>query len=77
MWVTAIMYGLVSAGVIIALQGYLIMRGKRQPQVAFFEKTLLEALRPKTKAQRVLILGRLRIVYGFFLVAVALWGLVA
>ncbi len=42
------------------------MRGKRQPQVAFFEKTLLEALRPKTKAQRVLILGRLRIVYGFF-----------
>jgi len=71
------MYGLVSAGVILALQGYLIIRGKRQPQVVFFEKALLEALRPKTKALRVRILGRLRVVYGFFLIAVALWGLVA
>ncbi len=77
MGVTAIMIGLVSAGVVIALQGYLIIRGKRQPQVAFFEKALLEALQPKTKARTVLILGRLRVVYGFFLAALALWALVA
>ncbi len=64
MWVTAIMYGLVSAGVIIALQGYLRVSGN--PQVAFFEKTLLEALRPQDEGPEGADLGRLRIVYGFF-----------
>jgi hypothetical protein len=75
MFGTAILYGLMSAGVVIALQGYLVIRGKRRPRAALFEKMLLEALALKTEAQTARVLGRLRVVYGFFLVAVALWGL--
>lgn len=75
MLVTPLLFALVSAGAVIALQGFLVIRGKRKPRTAFFERMLLEALSLKTEAQAAQVLGRLRVVYGFFLIAVAVWGL--
>ena len=75
MVVTACLFGLVSAGVVIALQGFLIIRGKRRPRAAFFERMLLDALSLRKEAQTNQVLGRLRVVYGFFLIVVALWAL--
>lgn len=70
-----ILIALVSAGVVTALQGVLIMRGKRRAQVTFIERPLIEALSLKKEAQVVQVLGRLRLVYGLFLIVVGIWGL--
>ena len=74
MFGTTLLIGIVSAGVIIALQGFLIVRGRRRGQAAFFERPLLDALALKTPRQLSQVLGRLRIVYGLFLVAAGIWG---
>ena len=73
---TVILLAMVSAGAVIALQGLLVVRGKRRARAAFFERPLLEAVSPRTEARKAQVLGRLRIVYGFFIAAVALWALV-
>ncbi|MCU0520837.1 MAG: hypothetical protein MUF84_09110 [Anaerolineae bacterium] len=74
---TAFLVALVSAGVVVALQGYLVIRGKRRPFVTYPERKLLEALPLKAEAQKLQALGRLRVVYGIFLAVVGLWGLAA
>ncbi len=75
MFGTTLLIAIVSAGVVVALQGFLIVRGRRRGQAAFFERPLLDALALKTPKQVSQVLGRLRIVYGLFLVAAAVWGL--
>ena len=72
---TAFLVALVSAGAVIALQGYLVTRGKRRPFVTLPERRLLEALPLKAETQKLQALGRLRVVYGIFLIVVGLWGL--
>jgi hypothetical protein len=72
---TALLVALVASGMVIALQGYLIIRGKRQAQAAFFERPLLDVLALKEPARTAQILGRLRMVYGLFLILVGVWGL--
>jgi hypothetical protein len=75
MFGTALLFAMVSAGIVIALQGLLILRGRRRPRAALFERPLLSALSLKEESQVVQVLGRLRIVYGLFLVVTAIWGL--
>ena len=72
---TALLVALISAGVVIALQGFFIVKGRRVARAAFFERPLLEALALKDATRRALILGRLRVVYGLFLVMAGIWGL--
>jgi hypothetical protein len=72
---TALLVGLVSAGIVLALQGYLILKGRRKGRAVFFERPLLEALALKDATRMALVLGRLRMVYGLFLVLVGVWGL--
>ena len=72
---TALLFALVSAGIVIALQGFLLIRGRRRARVAFFERPLISALSLKKEAQVTRVLGRLRVVYGLFLVVVGVWGL--
>ncbi len=69
------MIALVSAGVITALQGVLVLRGRRRAQALPFEKPLLDVLGLKNAAQTLRVLGRLRLIYGIFLVVVGVWGL--
>ena len=73
--VEVILIALVSAGVITALQGLLTMRGKRRAHVTFIERPLIDALALKKETQVVQVLGRLRLVYGLFLIVVDIWGL--
>ena len=70
-----ILIALISAGVITALQGLLTMQGKRRAHVSFIERPLIDALALKKESQVVQVLGRLRLVYGLFLVVVGIWGL--
>jgi hypothetical protein len=72
---TALLVALVSAGIVLALQGYLILKGRRKGRAVFFERPLLEALGLKDATRMALVLGRLRMVYGLFLVLVGVWGL--
>jgi len=71
-----ILIALVSAGVVTALQGLLMMRGKRRAHVTFIERPLIDALALKKETQVVRVLGRLRLVYGLFLIVVGIWGLI-
>ena len=73
--VEVILIALVSAGVITALQGLLTMRGRRRAHVTFIEGPLIDALALKKETQVVQVLGRLRLVYGLFLIVVGIWGL--
>jgi len=70
-----ILIALVSAGVITGLQGLLTIRGKRRANVTFIERPLIDALALKEESQVAVVLGRLRMVYGFFLIVVGIWGL--
>jgi hypothetical protein len=72
---TALLVALVSAGAVIILQGFLIVKGRRRPRMAFFERPLVEAHGSADAARVAIILGRLRMVYGLFLVLVGIWGL--
>jgi hypothetical protein len=72
---TALLVALISAGTVIALQGYFVTKGRRKARVAFFERPLVEALALKDAARTAMILGRLRMVYGLFLVLAGIWGL--
>ena len=69
-----IFIALISAGAITAIQGFLTLRGKRRAQVTFIERPLIDALAVKEEAQVTQVLGRLRVVYGLFLIAVGIWG---
>jgi len=75
--VEVILIALISAGVITALQGLLTMRGKRRANVTFIERPLIDALALKKETQVVQVLGRLRLVYGLFLIVVGIWGLIS
>lgn len=70
-----ILIALISGGVITTLQGLLTMRGKRRARVTLIERPLIDALALKKESQVVQVLGRLRLVYGLFLVVVGIWGL--
>lgn len=72
---TAILAAMVAAGVALVVQGYLTIRGRRQAHAFFLERSLLETLALKDPARVNEVLGRLRLVYGFFLLVVGLWGL--
>jgi hypothetical protein len=72
---TAILAGLVAAGVVVALQGLLSIRGRRQAHPNVVERPLIEALALKDERQVTLVLGRLRLVYGLFLIVLGVWGL--
>lgn len=72
---TALLAAMIAAGATIAIQGYLIIKGRRAARIAFFERPLVEVLALKDTARVGLILGRLRVVYGFFLVVAGIWGL--
>lgn len=65
----------VSAGVVIALQGWLIIKGRRKARPLLFEKPLVDVLDLKKESDVLRVLGRLRLVYGVFLVVVGIWGL--
>lgn len=75
MLTTAILAGLIAAGVMVALQGLLAMRGRRPVQPNIVERPLIEALALKNERQVTVVLGRLRLVYGLFLVVLGVWGL--
>jgi hypothetical protein len=72
-----ILIALISAGVITALQGLLTMRGKRHAHVTLIERPLIDVLALKEETQVVQVLGRLRLVYGLFLIVVGIWGLIS
>jgi len=75
--VEVILIALISAGVITALQGVLTMRGKRRANVTFIERPLIDVLSLKEETHVVQVLGRLRLVYGLFMIVVGIWGLIS
>jgi hypothetical protein len=75
MLTTAILAGLIAAGVMVALQGVLAMRGRRPVRPNIVERPLIEALALKNEHQVKVVLGRLRLVYGLFLIVLGVWGL--
>ncbi|MBN1247423.1 MAG: hypothetical protein JXC32_07175 [Anaerolineae bacterium] len=70
-----ILIGFISVGVITAVQGMWVMRGRRRARPLPFEKPLLDVVSPKGEAETMRFLGRLRLTYGIFLVVVGIWGL--
>lgn len=70
-----ILVAFISAGIVTAIQGILVLRGRRRAKPLPFERPLLDVLSPKQPDQRLQILGRLRLVYGIFLFVVGIWGL--
>ncbi|MGC9349399.1 MAG: hypothetical protein ACP5JG_14770 [Anaerolineae bacterium] len=72
---TAILLALVAAGAMTAFQGLLTVRGRRRAHPNILERPLIEALDLKEPDQINRVLGRLRLVYGLFLIAVGLWGM--
>ena len=70
-----ILIAFISAGVITAVQGLLVMRGRRKARPLPFEKPFIEVLELKQPADVLRVLGRLRLIYGIFLVVVGIWGL--
>jgi len=70
-----LLIALISAGVIVTLQGVLTMRGRRPARVTLLERPLIEALSLREATQVTQVLGRLRLVYGLFLVVIGVWGL--
>lgn len=75
MVVTVLLVAIVAAGVTITVRGILALRGRHRPRVSFLERQLIEVLSPKDE-ELPRVLGRLRIVYGLFLVVVGAWGLI-
>ena len=73
--VTAVLVALIAAGVVTAVQGVLFLRGKGNPRPYFYERPLMDVVSPKNKRQAQLALGRVRLIYGIFLVVVGVWGL--
>jgi hypothetical protein len=72
---TAILFALIAAGVMTALQGLLILRGRRNAHPNLLERPLIELLDLEDPQSVNRLLGRLRLVYGFFLIIVGLWGM--
>ncbi len=72
-----ILVALISTGVMVVIQGALILKRRREGRVSFFERPLVDALSPKSDVQLNQLLGRLRLVYGFFLVLLGIWALIS
>jgi hypothetical protein len=72
-----LLVAMIAAGVVIIVQGLLTLLGRRRARVTLLERPLFEVLSPKDDDQTMRTLGQLRLVYGFFLVAVGIWGLVS
>lgn len=62
-------------GVSIIMYGLRTTQGRTQPKMVFFERPLLTALRIKDPHEMRRVLGRIRVVYGIFLVIIGIWGL--
>jgi hypothetical protein len=75
MFETALFVTLISAGVVIALQGVLIRRQSKRAHPTFLERPLFNVLDLKDPDEVAKILGRLRIFHGVFFVLLGLWGL--
>lgn len=71
----AVLVALLSAGVVMAVQGWLAIRGKRQVRPWFFEKPLLDVIAPRSEAEMQRVVGQLRLAYGVFLILIGVWGL--
>ena len=74
---SALVVARISAGVVTAIQGFLLLRGKGKGRPNFLERPLMDvlALRVRDPAQLARLLGRVRLTYGLFLVVVGVWGL--
>jgi len=75
MLATALFVALISAGIIIAIQGILIRRRPQRAHPIFLEAPLFEVLELDDPDEVAKTLGRLRVVYGFFFILLGLWGL--
>jgi hypothetical protein len=71
----AVLVALISAGVVMVVQGWLAIRGKRQVRPWFFEKPLLDVIAPRSATELLMVVGRLRLAYGIFLILIGVWGL--
>jgi hypothetical protein len=67
----------IGIGVVIALQGVLATRGRRQIRPNFFERPLMDVVEPKNQAEMNRALGYIRLGYGVFFVVVGVWAMVA
>ena len=66
---------LISAGVVIILQGILVRRRPQRARPIFLERPLFDVLDLDDPTEVAKVLGRLRVVYGIFFILLGLWGL--
>ncbi|MGC9523182.1 MAG: hypothetical protein ACP5HG_15025 [Anaerolineae bacterium] len=76
MFVTALLAAMVAAGATLTVRGILALRGRYRPRVSLVERPLIDVIAPKDEALP-LVLGRLRIAFGVFLMVAGIWGLLA
>ncbi|MGC9467710.1 MAG: hypothetical protein ACP5HS_03900 [Anaerolineae bacterium] len=75
MFVTILLVALVAVGVALAVHAVLLLRGRGEARPIFLERPMVDVVASGDKAEARRVLGRLRLVYGFFLIAIGLWGL--
>lgn len=71
----AVLVVVIAAGVFVALQGLLAMRGRRPARPTVFEQPLIAALAPKKQAEVNRVLGRVRLILGIFLIVIGIWAM--
>jgi hypothetical protein len=64
---------LIGVGVFAIVQGLLAILGKTKLRPNVFEQPLLEALVPKNEVDANRMLGRIRLIFGFFFLVLAFW----
>jgi hypothetical protein len=72
---TAVLVVVIALGASVAVQGLLAIWGKRAARPNFFERPLIEALELKEPAEVSRVLGRIRLIYGIFLIATGAWAM--
>jgi hypothetical protein len=65
----------IAIGVLEAIQGLRLLRGKGQGSVLLPERMLLSAFGGNEPEKQMRILGRIRIIIGLFLIVVGIWAL--
>jgi hypothetical protein len=72
---TFIFIVVITAGILIALQGMRMLRSKSKPRAFPPEIVLMSLFGGKNTANQMRVLGRLRVVIGIFLVVIGIWAM--
>lgn len=72
---TFIFIVVIAGGVIIAIQGARLLKGKQKPTIWQPERVLISVFGIRNAEDQLRVLGRIRIIVGMFLVAIGIWAL--